>query len=183
MNDLPQNELLSAYLDGELTADEQAEAERLLASSPAARQLLDELRALSATLQSLPQQKLGEDLSRQVLRVAERRMLTEGEPDDAAPVPLSRTVFRRFINRRSMVWLGLTAAVAVMIVIHEQQQKNLRGQQGRQDGGAGAGRTREDGGKDGGRVLPAHHDPGGPRNSHRKRRRSRKADGRQEAGR
>ena len=125
MNDLPQNELLSAYLDGELTADEQAEAERLLASSPAARQLLDELRALSATLQSLPQQKLGEDLSRQVLRVAERRMLTEGEPDDAAPVPLSRTVLRRFINRRSMVWLGLTAAVAVMIVVHEQQQKNL----------------------------------------------------------
>ncbi len=125
MNDLPQNELLSAYLDGELTADEQAETERLLASSPAARQLLDELRALSATLQSLPQQKLGEDLSQQVLRVAERRMLTEGEPDDAAPVPLSRTILRRFVNRRSMVWLGLTAAVAVMIVIHEQQQRNI----------------------------------------------------------
>ena len=78
MNDLPQNELLSAYLDGELTAAEQAEMERLLAANPAARQLLDELRALSATLQALPQEKLGEDLSRQVLRVAERRMLTEG---------------------------------------------------------------------------------------------------------
>ena len=44
MNDLPENELLSAYLDGELSAAEQAEVERLLATNPAARQLLDELR-------------------------------------------------------------------------------------------------------------------------------------------
>jgi hypothetical protein len=122
MNDLPQNELLSAYLDGELTAAEQAEVERLLASSPAARQLLDELRTLSATLQSLPQQKLGEDLSQQVLRVAERRMLTEGEPNDAAPVPASRTLLRRFVTRRSVIWTGLAVAIAVMIAIHEQQQ-------------------------------------------------------------
>lgn len=55
MNHLPQDELLSAYLDGELTAAEQAEVERLLATDPAARQLLDELRTLSATLQALPQ--------------------------------------------------------------------------------------------------------------------------------
>jgi hypothetical protein len=124
MNDLPQNELFSAYLDGELSAGEQAEVERLLASSPAARQLLDELRAVSATLQSLPRRKLGENISQQVLRMAERRMLTEGEPGDTAAAPLSRPLFRRFINRRSMVWLGLTVAVAVMIAIQEQQEKN-----------------------------------------------------------
>ncbi len=124
MNDLPQNELFSAYLDGELTAAEQAEMERLLATSPAARQLLDELRALSNTLQALPQEKLGEDLSRQVLRVAERRMLTEGEPGETetAPVPLGRSVFRRFLSRRAMVWLGLAVAVAVMITINERRQ-------------------------------------------------------------
>ena len=45
MNDLSQNELLSAYLDGEFSAAEQAEVERLLAARPAARQLLDDLRA------------------------------------------------------------------------------------------------------------------------------------------
>ena len=84
MHDLSKNELLSAYLDGELTADEQAETARLLASSPAARQLLDELRAVSATLQSLPRQKLGEDLSQQVLCIAERRMLTDAEPGQRA---------------------------------------------------------------------------------------------------
>ena len=72
-----------------------------MAADPAARQLLDELRALSAALQSLPQQKLGEDLSQQVLHVAERRMLTEGEPGDAAlarDAAVSRTIFRRFLE-------------------------------------------------------------------------------------
>jgi len=127
MNDLPQNELLSAYLDGELTAAEQADVERLLAASPAARQLLDELRTLSATLQALPQQKLGEDLSQQVLQIAEHRMLTEGEPGEAsaspiAPVPLGRSVFQRFLTRRTMVWLSLTAAIAIMIVIDEHRR-------------------------------------------------------------
>jgi hypothetical protein len=121
MKNLPQNELLSAYLDGELTAAEQAETERLLAADPAARQLLDDLRALSAALQSLPQQKLGEDLSAHVLRAAERRMLTEGEPSESAPVPLSRTVLRRFVNRRTLVWTSLIVVVAVMISIQERQ--------------------------------------------------------------
>jgi anti-sigma factor RsiW len=41
MKDVPENELFSAYLDGELTADEQAEMEQLLATSPAARQLIE----------------------------------------------------------------------------------------------------------------------------------------------
>ena len=128
MNDFPENELLSAYLDGELTAAERAEVERLLAANPAARQLLDELRTLSATLQALPPRKLGEDLSRQVLREAERRMLTEGEPgrrepSSAPPVPLARSVLRRFVNRRTLVWLALTAAIVIMITINERQHR------------------------------------------------------------
>ena len=45
MNDMPENELFSAYLDGELTAAEQAAVEQLLAQAAAARQLMDELRA------------------------------------------------------------------------------------------------------------------------------------------
>lgn len=124
MNDLPQNELFSAYLDGELTAAEQAEMEQLLATNPAARQLLNELRALSTTLQSLPRERLGEDLSRQVLRVAERRMLTEGGlgEDETAPLPLGKSIFQRFATRRNLIWLALTASIAVMIVFNEQRQ-------------------------------------------------------------
>jgi hypothetical protein len=128
MNDLRENELLSAYLDGELTAAERTEVERLLAANPAARQLLDELRALRATLQALPPRKLGEDLSRQVLREAGRRMITEGtpvrsEPSSAAPLLAARSVLQRFVNRRTAVWLALTAAIAIMLTIHERRNR------------------------------------------------------------
>jgi len=127
MNTLPENELFSAYLDGELTAAEQAQMDRLLAANPAARQLLDELRTLSTTLQSLPQQKLGEDLGPRVLRIAERRMLTEEPPDDVkrvpfAAVPLARSIFRRVLQPRAVVWLSITAVVAAMIMLNERRQ-------------------------------------------------------------
>jgi hypothetical protein len=140
MNDLPQNELLSAYLDGELTAAEQAQVERLLAASPAARQLLDELRAVSTALQSLPQQKLGEDLSGHVLRIAERRMLTEGEPgNDSSEFPSPQGI-RRFVNRRTIVWTGLAAAVALLIAFNEHREQGVLADKGKKD------------------VAVAHHD-------------------------
>lgn len=124
MTDLPENELLSAYLDGELTAAEQAEMEQLLATNPAARQLLDEFRTLSQAVQSLPHEELGEDISRQVLRVAERRMLTEGGPTETKELakPLPRTISQRFLTRRNLVWLSLTGVVAVMIAINEHRE-------------------------------------------------------------
>ena len=68
MNNVPDTELFSAYLDGELTAAEQVRVEQLLATSPEARQLFEELRALGSTLQGLPQEKLDEDLSARVLK-------------------------------------------------------------------------------------------------------------------
>lgn len=127
MLDHPQYELLSAYLDGELTAAEQAEIERLLATDPAAGRLLDELRSLSVKLQELPRQTVGEDLSAQVLRVAERRMLTEGDPGGATSTPAApqlpeTTFFRRFLIRRTVVWTSVAVAVAVMISINERLQ-------------------------------------------------------------
>jgi hypothetical protein len=82
MNDVPDTELFSAYLDGELTADEQVRVEQILAASPEARLLLEELRALDSTLQGLPQEKLDEDLTARVLEVAERRMLLPDRPFD-----------------------------------------------------------------------------------------------------
>src|SRR6516162_1162616 len=84
MSDVSESELISAYLDGELTAEEQARAEQILAGSAEARQLLEELRAMSGTLQSLPQLKLDEDLGPRVLQVAERRMLSPQEPEKLA---------------------------------------------------------------------------------------------------
>ncbi len=46
------DELLSAYLDGELTADEQARAESLLASDEQVRAAFEELRACARSCRS-----------------------------------------------------------------------------------------------------------------------------------
>ncbi|NQU24345.1 MAG: zf-HC2 domain-containing protein [Candidatus Nealsonbacteria bacterium] len=116
MNDAPENELFSAYLDGELTAAEQADVEQLLAASPAARQLLDDLRALSTNLQALPQHKLGEDLSEQVIRLAERKILTRAE-QLTKPSPQRPSLLIRLVESRALVWSGLAVAVAVMLMI------------------------------------------------------------------
>jgi autotransporter-associated beta strand protein len=137
MNTLPENELFSAYLDGELTAAEQAQMDHLLAANPAARQLLDELRTLSAALQSLPQQKVGEDLGPRVLRIAERRMLTGEPPVDVkqaqfAAVPLARSIFRRFLQPRAVVWLSITAVVAAMIMLNERRHPAPMGEKDRE---------------------------------------------------
>ncbi len=123
MGNLSDDELFSAYLDGELTATEQAAVEQLLAKNPAARQLMDELRALSATLQSLPVYKLEEDLSQQVLRIAERRMLTEpaeAEPEDESlrgPPPAWRGILRRAFRPRVLIWPAVAAAAAVLLMV------------------------------------------------------------------
>jgi hypothetical protein len=123
MNDLPDTELLSAYLDGELTAAEQAKVERLLAADPSARRVLDDWRALRAAMQALPQQKLGEDLSRHVLRIAERRLLTTGEPGDAAPVPPARSILRRIVTPRAVAWASLAVGIALIISVYEQHNR------------------------------------------------------------
>src|SRR6185436_8839543 len=75
MSDKPSNyelddELLSAYLDGELSADERAAVEARLATDPAAQQLLHELRSVSQSVQALPTETLGRDLSQEIIRRA-----------------------------------------------------------------------------------------------------------------
>lgn len=77
-------ELLSAYLDGELTAAEQARVERLLADDPAYRQLYDELRALRTNFETLPRFTLAKDISSLVLRRAEQAMLHGTGPGQAS---------------------------------------------------------------------------------------------------
>ena len=130
MLDVPENELYSAYLDGELTAEEQAEMEELLNNSSAARQLLDELRALSATLQSLPVVELNEDLSGRVLRAAERQVLSqpaEAEQTrdatgrDTAPRP---RFFRRMLRPRTLWWSGAAVAVALFLALGDFDKPN-----------------------------------------------------------
>lgn len=91
MSELPNDTWISAYLDGELTAAERAEFEHWLVGQPDAQRLLEELRAVSQTLQGLPRETLEPDFARRVLHQAELSvLLADGQPRDGVlPFPLT----------------------------------------------------------------------------------------------
>lgn len=61
------DELISAYLDGELSDSERQQVERELAENARYRRLCDDLRSLQENLQLLPVHRLGEDFCDKVL--------------------------------------------------------------------------------------------------------------------
>ncbi len=134
-NDEPlADELVSAYLDGELTADEQAQIEERMAASPEFRQTVEELRGLRMSFEALPQHRLPADFAERVLRRAEQEVLI-GTSDAAAATPAPVTLPARpaaddrLPNRRSgfrpFVWTMVAAAAALLILI-TNRQPNVR---------------------------------------------------------
>lgn len=107
------DELLSAYLDGELTGDELARAERLLAEEPSRRQLVDELRQMGDELRKLPRTPLGDGFPERVLRSAERRLLAESAL--SASRPNKRQA--RWRHMRALVYAGVSLAAGLLIAL------------------------------------------------------------------
>ena len=120
------NELISAYLDGELTADERSRVEQALLDDADLRRMFDELRMLCATVQSLPLAHPAAGLAERVLRQAERRMVLG--PDEPRDTVDSKPLDARFDAatssvppRRSMQgwWVAIAAiasAAALLVV-------------------------------------------------------------------
>lgn len=79
---------LSAYLDGELTADEAVRMREHLASSDDARRLLEELRDVSNGLTQLPRRRAPDEMTVAMIRHAERQQLL----GDAEVSPRFRTL-------------------------------------------------------------------------------------------
>jgi anti-sigma factor RsiW len=119
MNEHPLDDLISAYVDGELSPAETAEVEKLLADSAEARQLLEEFRALGASLRALPKLQLGPDFQERVLRQAERAALAgDALSPPAADLPTvaaSETISRFPRSWQSWKWASLATAAALMI--------------------------------------------------------------------
>jgi hypothetical protein len=109
------DELLSAYLDDELTGEERARVEQQFSADPKSRQLLDELRTVSQAMQGLPPASLGSDLRESVLRRAERVMLVTD--DDRAPEAFQRMPFGR--SKRAWFWAGTALAAGLMLMIFD----------------------------------------------------------------
>lgn len=108
-SDPQSDEVLSAYIDGELSPAEVLAVERWLKSSPQALQKLADFRRLSGLLQDLPQEELPEEFAGQVLAQAERQML----------LPAQRNVGVPSVIRRVRFWavsVGLPVAAACLLV-------------------------------------------------------------------
>lgn len=92
MNHPTDDELISAYLDGELSGEELLRAERMLEERPECRQLVEELRAIGGGLRDLPRYSLDDDFADRVLRRAEREMLSAVPPEIVPPVMGAKAV-------------------------------------------------------------------------------------------
>lgn len=124
------DELLSAYLDDELSPEERARVEARLASDPAARQMLDQFRTASQAVKGLPHESVGQDLRESILRRAEAAMLTGGGRSVAAAkksvsaddtVSLRDSLPRITIGqtRRGWVWAALAIAAGIAIMVFQ----------------------------------------------------------------
>jgi hypothetical protein len=99
------DELLSAYIDGELTDEERAAVEARLETDPAARELIAELRSLSGSLKSLPRATLAEDLRGPVLNQV-----------GTSQVLLPRV---QLSMARRLMWPAIAIAAALMLMFFQ----------------------------------------------------------------
>ncbi len=114
-------ELLSAYHDGELSAEERAEVEERLADDPAAGQWLRELQTMGNLCQQTGANGPWKDLSSEVLAEATRRR-EEAKPQVAPPREESYQLepageFGLPFGRSSRGWTWAAVAAAAAIII------------------------------------------------------------------
>lgn len=117
-NDSLSDELLSAYVDGELTGEQLADVEQRLANDAQARQLVDDLRALSENVKSLPRESVGEDLRESIMRRAEQAMLLGDGAENRLP-PTEGHGGRRW----AWAAMALAATLLLSMVLPSVQQE------------------------------------------------------------
>ncbi len=126
------DELLSAYLDDELSPAERAAVESRLANDPTAQQMLHQLRSVSQSIQRLPLENVGADVRGRILERIDTLQLTK-QPKAAADVPPSSAgdvlpKITIFSSRRSWIWATLAVAAGLMIMFlspGEEKNKQL----------------------------------------------------------
>ncbi|MCO6043994.1 hypothetical protein NG895_08745 [Aeoliella sp. ICT_H6.2] len=126
----PDDELLSAYIDGELSADELRAVEEWIATDPAAQALVEELRNVSNTVQSLPRTAVPAEWTAQLAQRLDEATSSKtslgakheenGQAGGIASLPIGR-------SKRGWWWsaAAIAAAVAVMAML---PQANLNDQ-------------------------------------------------------
>jgi anti-sigma factor RsiW len=100
------DELLSAYVDGELDEDQRAQVEERLRDDPRGKQLVDELRDLSATLQALPREQVGSDLRAGVMQQIEAKVISPSSRED------------RGSGMRRWAWAAMAIAATLLLSVY-----------------------------------------------------------------
>jgi hypothetical protein len=119
-NDDFDDELFSAYVDDELTADERALVEARLRSDSNAAQMVEELRSLSSAIKSLPRETLGRDLRAEVQADIDRAKAAAA--DDKHLLPPTAPYDRWAGYRRGLVWSAIAIAATLMLVMMTPEQ-------------------------------------------------------------
>lgn len=104
-------ELLSAYMDGELSGEELRAVEQWLATDPAAQAQLEEMQSVSATLQALPRESLSDERKQAIADQVHRIDDSDAGASGSDGVPAVR------IGRSTRGWLYSAAAIAAAIAI------------------------------------------------------------------
>lgn len=122
-------ELISAYIDNELSEDERREVERWLTESPEHRRLYEELASIHQRLSELPRHQLHGDYVEPVVReirenptLAPAAPLRTTWPPNAATVETSATAMKDSPVNRWSSWpgwtvVGVVAAAATVLVV------------------------------------------------------------------
>jgi hypothetical protein len=126
------DELLSAYLDDELSPQERARVESRLATDPASRQTLEQLRNVSQAVRELPREVVGRELRESVLRRAEAAKqagktaaaastISKIDAPNGSPAGLGDAMPKLTIGRtpRGWVWASLAVAAALLIMVFQ----------------------------------------------------------------
>jgi hypothetical protein len=123
------DELLSAYLDDELSPVERAAVESRLSNDPTAQQTLHQLRSVSQSIQRLPLESVGADVREKILdRIqglessVQPKAAADGQPSPGGGELPKITIFN---SRRSWIWASLAVAAGLMIMfLSPSEEKN-----------------------------------------------------------
>ena len=119
-------ELISAYLDGELTSDEQLLVEEALRDNPQSQQLLEDLQSLHDRLQAIPRSEPSRDYTEQILRRAERAILTGSSETNSSTLTNDAPVQESVItpstqdapgNWKHVIWASTALAATLLLAL------------------------------------------------------------------
>ena len=103
-------ELLSGFLDGELTAEELREFESALAADASLSRKLEQMRQIGNDLRNVPKQKLAPDFASRVLAAARQQALTS---DSQVPHYVLREPTIQIDGRKAKWWRTISAVAAL----------------------------------------------------------------------